>query len=101
MSTLDVGRPDHLWSAQVTAMVNERYGGEVEITDACAVTIASWWQGPTGHGLPFAQLASTGRVEYVELAEAIYDARKSADASGKRELDMLGTWALRKEIGRP
>lgn len=98
---IDVGRPDHLLGDQVYDQVFARYG-KMEISDACAVTIASWWQSPGGWGYAMAQLASTGRVPYDTLHEAIYQARKEAEAQGSlrdvQALDMLGTWALRKSL---
>lgn len=92
-ATFEVGKPRHLDSRQVYREISAFYG-RAEITDACAVTVASWWQSPGRTGLPFAELASTGHVDVERLHEAIAHAYTEADDLDKRVLDMLGTWAL-------
>jgi len=87
-------------------MCSERVGVE-EITDACAVTIASWYQSPGPTGIAFAGLASSGSADVDTLLENIFYARNNdvpALPEGEREaakvqLDMLATWALRKVDG--
>ena len=101
MGTIKVGQPSHLSSEEVYAMVEQRLGME-EITDACAVTIASFWQSPGRVGYAMAQLASTGTVDYEEQKDDIHESRKDAvtyfggDSPDVAALDMLGTWALSK-----
>lgn len=95
---VDVGRPQHLTTDSVTLEVRARYGRE-EISDAAAVTIASWFQSPAGHGAVFAALSTTGRVSVRELIDAIYAERAGAlpplPQPVDRALDMLATWVLR------
>lgn len=106
MSTIDVGRPHHLSSDEVYAMVFARLGKQ-EITDSCAVTIASFWQSPRGNGYAMAQLASTGTVDYADLSDSIMLTRREAvlhygsSSPDVAALDMLGTWALRKRLDTP
>lgn len=101
MTTIKVGQSRHLSSDEVYAMVQERLGKE-EITDACAVTIASFWQSPRGNGYAMAQLASTGTVDYDDLKDSIHLTRREAvehygaSSPDVAALDMLGTWALAK-----
>ena len=99
MATIKAGQPRHLSSDEAYAMVEERYGKETEISDACAVTIASWWQAPRGPGYAMAQLASTGTVDYQEFLDGLRETRKEAVLTLQhpldvQALDMLGTWAL-------
>lgn len=75
--------------------------GQQEIDDAVALTIASWWQAPAGKARAFATLASTHKVEYHALADAIHEAYLEAETlDDKLALDMLSTWALAKHHGR-
>lgn len=91
-----IGQPRHLSSIDVYAMVEQRLGKE-EITDAAAVTVASWWQAPAGWGLPFAVLASTGRFNATELLQAISVTRPEARTEADNHaLDMLATWAMHR-----
>ena len=99
MSTIKIGQPSHLYSDEAYAMVAERHGKE-EITDACAATIASWWQSPGNTGYAMAQLASTGTVDYQELVDDIAAVYPAAEGKDRVALDMLGTWALAHELGR-
>jgi len=97
-----VGQPRHMREHEVYDMVQERLGKE-EITDACAVSIAAWWQSPRGNGYALAQLASTGTVDYSDLSDAIMLTRREAvESYGSASpdvaaLDMLGTWALHRQ----
>ena len=91
-----VGQPRHLSSDDAYSECRAHVGLS-EISDSCAVTIASWWQAPFGTGYAMAQLASIGTVDYDELAEDIYRSRLEADTPQDRlALDMLATWALSK-----
>jgi hypothetical protein len=87
--------PDHLSSGEVTVQVRTRNGVR-EITDAAAVTIASWWQSAGTEGRAFAALSTTGRVELAALVDGIAAVRRYADTTIDQWcLDMLSTWALR------
>lgn len=99
--TISVGRLPHMRSADVVIMVDGRYGKE-EITDACAVTIASWWQSSSVYGMPFTALSTTGTVDYQALSDAIQRERKSMHSASfdSKALDMLSTWALAQIRGR-
>lgn len=97
-----VGRVAHMSTEAVEAMCLGRRGVE-EITDECAVTIASFWQAPGTTGKAFAQLASTGTVDCDELLSDIHDAWLSAGnlpasevLATRLQLDMLATWAMDK-----
>ena len=91
-------RPQHLTGREAAAEVADRWGRE-EISDACALTIASWWQAPNGPGQAFAQLASTGSVPLEALADDISGAldtlrQHGTDTPDWRALSMLAAWAL-------
>jgi hypothetical protein len=94
-------RPAHLCEAAALAEVNARRG-HVEISDACAVTIASWWQSPGTVGRAFARLASTGSVVARDLADdlaATFAELRPLGLNGDnsdewRALEALATWAL-------
>jgi hypothetical protein len=81
----------------VTAEVTARYG-QREISDAAALTIASWWQSPSADGMPFTELSTTGSVDYEALCDAIHRERRELhnDTFNARALDMLSTWAFWK-----
>lgn len=86
----------HALSAEVARQCTERYGME-EVDDSVAAAIASYWQGPSGHGLTFHMLASGQEVNTEALLDAIAHERPHARAQGGTstlELDMLATWAL-------
>ena len=98
---------DHISSTAVHEQVAWRYGLE-NISDDCALTIASWYAMPFhGSGAVFAQLATTGSVDHHELLLGIRDhARRDAggrdgtwgmdDTRNHAALDMLGWWAIAK-----
>lgn len=100
---INVGRLTHLSSREVDEMCSARHGVE-EITDACAVTIASFYQSPGVTGKGFAALASGRAVDVDLLLENIHYARTldvpalPADEQepARHALDMLATWALSK-----
>jgi hypothetical protein len=95
------GRPAHLSEAEALAEVAAQEGRE-EVSDACAVTITSWWQSPGRVGRAFAQLASTGSVRLEALAEDISATfaelrtvgLNAANSDQWRALEALATWAL-------
>lgn len=69
---IDVGRPKHLLDDEVRRVVDDAAVGRLPIiTDAAAVTIASWFASPLYNGLVFAALATTGRCERRQLETAI------------------------------
>ena len=86
-------RPEHLYTADVLDMVEARHG-VVEITDAAALTIASWWQSAGYIGSAFAELASTGSVDADALSRDIAAVYGEAHPTDRQCLDMLGTWAI-------
>jgi hypothetical protein len=97
MATLISSTRQHLLWHEVETMISERCGSGEEISDAAALTIASWWQTPSGPGAVFAQFASTGRVDYHALQAAIaadYDEAQRQGPGIARQLDMLATWAM-------
>jgi len=84
-------------SSQVEEEVNQRYGRQ-EISDACAVTIASWWQSPGRVGRHLATLASGLSVDLEDLLDDISATRRNAGTEwNRRSLDMLSTWAIAKD----
>lgn len=94
MATIDIGRPMHLSTDEVTEEVRSAAAGGRRISSNAAVTIASWWQssGPTGIG--FAALASTGYVDLDSLLGNITAADREATSPFDREaLDALLKWA--------
>lgn len=64
-----------------------------EISDACAQTIASWWQSPRDPGMT--KLSSGMAVSQAEIAADIVTNYPLAETvSDRHALDMLGTWAI-------
>lgn len=97
MTTLISASREHLNYLDLDAMIAERHGTGEEITDSAALTIASLWQTSGGPGAAFAQLASTGTVDYHALQAAIaaeYDEAKRQGPEVAREFDALATWAM-------
>lgn len=94
-------RPALVTSDVVEAEISERYG-EREVSDAVALTIASFFQSPGGLGRHFAQLASTGTVDLTHLLDAINAEREALLpnhpdlAQSHRMLDMLATWGINR-----
>lgn len=103
---INVGRLTHMLSREVDAMCAARVG-DCEISDQCAVTIASFYQSPGSVGLAFASLASLGVAELDELLDNIAWARgndvpalsRDGQAAANLQLDMLATWAI--DVARP
>lgn len=100
---ISVGRPDHLRSEDAIAQVHERYEAGEEISDACAATIASWWQGPGVMSREFTRLSTGGTFNPTLLLEEISYARGDVKTNADhRALDMLATWAMHRhdeEVG--
>lgn len=70
-----------------------RIDGHLDADDARC--IASWWQAPAGHGLAFAQFASTGKVYPSDILAAIrHELTTSTGLDNQPELV-----ALRRYIG--
>lgn len=64
MPEIEIGKPRHLETDLAHKRVMEWFKGiDARINDQTAVTIASWWQEPSGHGLAFAGLCQSGRVD--------------------------------------
>lgn len=76
--------------------------GVREISDASAVTVASWWQGPRGPASTFAALVSHCPVTVADLCDAIAFERSQISGYGRvadrdrLALSMLATWALNR-----
>lgn len=90
----------HLTSDEVWAMIHAREGVR-EISDACAATIAAWFQSPAGSGATFAALASNRPVTVTALHDAIAAERMalpsyagSGPGTDALALGMLATWAM-------
>lgn len=89
--------PRHLLFSQVYEELAARYG-RTELSDAVAVTAASWWQSPSLHGAALAALASGAEVDSDDVLDDIYYAyRHETDTDEDRQLlDMLSSWVLAK-----
>ena len=99
---LITGRIRHLTSDEVTAEVYAAEDAGREISDAAAVTIASWWQGPReGNGLAFAELASTGRTDLKRFSDDLSASFANCGFPHTFDylaLSMLATWALNANV---
>ena len=105
MTTIQV-RTDHLTSREVALQIAEReemHSKGVplidvpEISDAAAVTIASWWQSPGTIGRYLASLASGAPVDHNDLLDDIEASRrKYSDPDLDIDLDYLATWVINK-----
>lgn len=90
-----VGRILHLLTDETLDEVLNASDAGREISDAAAVTIASWWQSPRDPGM--AKLASGMPVSQAEIsADIVTNYRLAMTTQDKLALDMLGTWAIRK-----
>ena len=96
---ITTARPAHLREEQALAEIDTRHG-RGEISDACAVTIASWWQSPGAVGRGFARLASTGAVPADDLAgdvaatlTELHGLGLDAASTEARALQALAAWA--------
>lgn len=93
---ISVGRPAHLTSDEAYAEIAERYGVE-EISDACARTIASWWQGPGAWSRELTRLSTQGVFNPGVLLQEISAVRSEvATNNDHHALDMLATWAMHR-----
>lgn len=90
-----IGQPQHLTSELVQAEVALAREMHAVISDACAVTIASWWMSPDAAGWPFNRLASVGTLNAGELIGEIAILRSDPDMTDEAsaELDALVKWA--------
>jgi hypothetical protein len=95
---IHTGPKAHVREHEVREQCVERLGRE-EIDDDVAMTIASWWQSPVGHGLVFHRVQSGQPFEASELTDAIATERSQTrmDATDSLYLDMLATWAINHE----
>ena len=87
----------HATTQQVRMQAFSYYPDRV-MTDGAALAVASWYQSSRGFGAVFAQLASTGGVDHMELIEAVeHSARQHATkGTDHKSLTMLIMWALDK-----
>lgn len=95
-------RPRHLYSAETLDEIRAASAAGREISDAAALTVASWWQGPSFPGRAFAELSTTGSVDVDELCRevgATYPETLALPAVDRLALDMLSTWALNHPSG--
>lgn len=87
----------HLRSIDALREIREAHGVK-EVSDICAKTIASWWQGAGTPGSAFAALASgaetTTEELWVDLKATLTLYYNQLPADDKIPLDMLGTWLL-------
>jgi hypothetical protein len=100
MTTLRIGQPRHLFGDEAMDEIDRVYGSDgPEISDACAVTVASWWAGPRrGDGLAFAELATSGTVDSDALSDDIANVYGAASVQDRKALDCLSTWRLDKTL---
>lgn len=87
----------HLTSEQVHADVRSVLAEAVnEISDATAVTIASWWQSSGTSGSALAALASGAPTDVKALLKDLSDAFESVDkpSADYDALNCFGTWVL-------
>lgn len=94
--SIHTGPVHHLNSDGVAHEVYNAERQEREISDAAALTIASWWQSPRGSGLTFAALQAGLPVEVDAVHSAIADVYPSAGPQDRKYLDFLGTWAIHR-----
>ena len=94
MTRVEVGKVEPMNAEQAEAHVNRCYGLR-EISDRCAVTIATWFAEPTiGDGQAMLDLSTTGSYDSDALATDIASAYKYAGGRDRIALDMLSTWNL-------
>lgn len=86
-------RVRHLMTDEAIIEVCSAHAAGREISDAAAVTIASWWQSPRDPGMT--QLASGMPVTQEEIAaDIVTNYPLATDGTEKLALNMLGTWAI-------
>lgn len=88
-----IGYVQHLNSTGVQAEIEAADAEQREISDAAALTIASWWQGPRGTGLTFAALQSGLPVTVSAIHDACHEVYGTAGPFDRKCLDFLCTWA--------
>lgn len=94
--TVTPAKVRHIPSSEAMHEVNTAHGRH-EVSDARALTIASWWQSPGSVGHVMAALASGLPVEVEALLDdiaATHNSFTSWRPSDLRALDMLATWAI-------
>lgn len=82
------------------AQVEFRYGADLgEIDTGTARTIAGWWASSGTIGATLAALSQGQPVTVAALLADIYATRQSNTVSAQdgRALDMLATWAIRRD----
>lgn len=90
-----VGQQVHLRGPEVAQHVMARHKAGEEISDACAATIASWWQGPGQWSREFTRLSTGGVFNPSALLQEISVARGEVNTKiDELALDMLATWAM-------
>jgi hypothetical protein len=93
---------EHAREGTVRNAVREAWPTREPISDACALTIASWWQSPGSVGAAMATLASTGSVDCTALLDDIGATMRTQPTAGIRNrqdfdaLIALQTWAVAK-----
>ncbi len=97
-------RVRHLNEDETRAEIARHYGTDTEVSDAAAVTIASWWQSPGGTGSVLAALSTGASWDLEDLLDDIASTRAWARAQNchtpedDRALDMLATWAINRDL---
>lgn len=93
MARIVTNRPSHLSSQQVRDEIKAAWPDDY-ISDAAALTIASYWQSPGTHGRAFAELSTTGSVDLEALVSDIGATMDHAmQGFSRRELQSLEAWA--------
>lgn len=93
-----IERVQYLTEDQVREEIIACYGW-CDISDAAAASIASWWQGPVGHGLVFQQMASGMPFSVLDLLDAIaHDRRFATSGFDTRCFDLLAAWARQRSV---
>lgn len=85
----------HLSGSDVKAHIDICWGTRV-ISDACAITIASWYASPSGYGTVFTELSTTGQCDNIDMMQAIMRERRDVSYDNQRYLDCLGAWVIVK-----
>ena len=98
--TVKLGYLRHLSSVQVHNEVHATHRDDV-ISDACAATIASWYQTSTATGSALASLASGAETVLDELLEDVLSIEstyyETAIVDDQLSIDALGAWVYRKK----
>lgn len=96
MSTIIPTTRDHVTSDEAMYDVRASHWTRREVSDATALTIASWWQSPSTVGHVLASLAGGMAVDVTDLLDDIRATRNRVldGTDDKLALDMLATWAI-------